>query len=95
MEARSQLFQPKADQPLAGYAILSINMKPLNKEWLNVGLGIIIFLLPLLGFPRGFNTVVYMLVGFVVAVSALRGLRLIYRREREEKQTQKAILHKF
>ncbi|HEY4518426.1 MAG TPA: hypothetical protein VJG48_02260 [Candidatus Paceibacterota bacterium] len=66
-------------------------MKPLNKEWLNVGLGIIVFLLPLLGFPRAFNTVVYMLVGFVIAVSALRSLRMIYRKEREGAQGQNNV----
>ena len=63
-------------------------MTPLNKEWINVGLGIIVFLLPLLGFPRGFNTVVYMVIGFVVVVNALRSLRMIYRHEREVKQTE-------
>jgi len=62
-------------------------MTPLNKEWLNVGLGIIVFLLPLLGFPRSFNTVVYMLVGFVIAVNALRALRMIYRGDRERRTT--------
>ena len=51
-----------------------------------MGLGIVVFLLPLLGFPRAFNNVLYMAIGFVVAVNALRALRLIYRRERQEEQ---------
>lgn len=57
-------------------------MKPFNKEWLNVGLGAVVFFLPLLGFPRGFKTAVFMIVGFVIAVNALRALRLLYRQER-------------
>lgn len=65
------------------YAILSL-MKPFQKEWINVILGGVVFILPLLGFPRGFNSAIYMLSGLAIAVIALRSLRLIYRADRQK-----------
>ncbi len=54
----------------------------MKREWVIFIIGVIIFFLPLLGFPIAFKTVVFMILGLLLWGSALRELRKAYRQER-------------
>ena len=48
-------------------------------------MGLIVFFIPLLGFPQKFDTVVLVLAGFLVMLFSLRNVRLQYLKEADEK----------
>lgn len=50
----------------------------MRQQWLIFGTGVAVFFLPLLGFPRAFNTFVYMLSGLVLMALSLRAIRKQY-----------------
>ncbi len=58
-------------------------MTNLKREGGGFGIGLVGFLLPLLGFPRAFNNFIFIVAGLVLMVNALRALRVMYREERE------------
>lgn len=60
-----------------------LDMLNIKREWVIFGLGFVVFVLPLLGFPKAVDNFVFLLAGFMLMVSALRVLRIIYRSERE------------
>jgi len=53
----------------------------MKREWIIFGIGVVIFFLPLLGFPRAFNTFLYMISGLSLGALALRNIRKQYVKE--------------
>ena len=57
----------------------------MRRDWIIFALGVITFLIPLLGFPQKFDTVVLVLAGLLIMIFSLRHVRLQYLKEADEK----------
>ncbi len=59
----------------------------MRRDWIVFILGVIIFFVPLLGFPQKFDTIVLVLAGLLIMLFSLRNVRLQYLKEADEKGT--------
>ena len=50
----------------------------MRQNWIIFGCGAIVFLLPLLGFPRNFNNTLYLLTGLLLMTLSIRTIRKQY-----------------
>ncbi|HEY4504998.1 MAG TPA: hypothetical protein VJI73_04480 [Candidatus Paceibacterota bacterium] len=57
----------------------------MRRDWILFVLGLIIFFIPLLGFPQKFDTVILVISGLLITLFSLRNIRLQYLKETDEK----------
>jgi TRAP-type C4-dicarboxylate transport system permease small subunit len=57
----------------------------MRRDWILFVLGVIVFFIPLLGFPQKFDTVVLVISGLLIMIFSLRNVRLLYLKEADEK----------
>lgn len=50
----------------------------MKRDWIIFTCGLVVFFLPLLGFPRVFNSALYIIIGILLVVLALRNIRKEY-----------------
>ncbi|HEY9583296.1 MAG TPA: hypothetical protein VJK09_03275 [Candidatus Paceibacterota bacterium] len=58
----------------------------MRREWIIFVCGVVIFFLPLLGFPQSFDNTVFILIGLLLVILALRNIRKEYVRELYEQE---------
>ena len=53
----------------------------MKREWIIFVCGLIVFFLPLLGFPRTFDNAVFIIIGILLVTLALRNIRKEYMKD--------------